>query len=169
MVSPGARRSALLALLLLTAGCLSGVSGDATPSATATETATATQTQTGTAVTVTATATPWDHRSASKQPDPDKTVTLENRWTERVEMRVRVVREATNETVHEGTYTLSPGAERTVYNVSAADPDGIESFTVVVTARGTTDRVTIRTNACYGDAYAEIQDDGTFYVYYAIC
>jgi hypothetical protein len=165
VLSSRARQPALLALLLLTAGCLSGVSGDTTPSPTETELPTVTQTGT----TATATETPWDHRSASNQPDPDKAVTLKNRWTERVEMQVRVVRDATNETVHDETYTLSPGAGRTVYDISEADPAGVESFTVVVTARNTTERVSIETSACYGNAYAEIQDDGTMYVYYAIC
>jgi hypothetical protein len=159
MHSPRAHLPALLALLCLTAGCLSGVSGDGTPSPTA---------PTGTATT-TATATPSDHHAALDQPDPDKEVVVQNRWNRSVEMHVRVVRDATGETVHDGTDTLAPGTERTVYNVSAADPEGVEAFTVVVTARNTTDRVSIETNRCYGNAYAEIRPDGALYVYYSIC
>jgi len=153
MVSLRAYRPALLAVLLLTAGCLSGAAGDATTTEGPTSTTTA----------------PPDHRAASNQPDPEKAVVLENEWDRRVEMHVRVVRDGTNRTVHEANYTVGPGEERTVYNVAAADPDGIESFTVVVTTRDTTDRVSIETSACYGNVYAEIQDDGTPYVYYAIC
>jgi hypothetical protein len=160
MHSPRANLSALLVLLCLTAGCLSGVSGDGTPSPTA---------QTGTTTTATATTTPSDHHAALDQPDPDKEVVVQNRWNRSAEMQVRVVRDATGETVHDGTDTLAPGTERTVYNVSAADPEGVETFTVVVTARNTTDRVSIETNRCYGNAYAEILDDGTLYVYYSIC
>jgi len=152
MVSPRASRPALLAVLLLTAGCLSGAAGDATTEG-PTSTATA----------------PPDHRAASNQPDPEKAVVLENEWDRSVEMHVRVVRDATNRTVHEANYTVGADEERTVYSVAAADPDGIESFTVVVTTRDTTDRVTIETSACYGNVYAEIQADGTPYVYYAIC
>lgn len=166
MLPQRARHSILLAALLLAAGCLAGPSGDATPSRTPTATTTETA---ATTATTTGTATPPSHRAATNRPDADAEMRLENRWTRRVEMRVRVVRDATNETVHEGTYTLSPGAERTVYNVSEADPRGIESFTIVVAARNATDRIGIETSACYGDAFAEIRDDGTLYVYYSIC
>lgn len=163
MSSPRVHLSALLAVLLLTAGCLSGVSGDATPSPAPTATGTPTETPTATGT------TPPDHRAALNQPDLDKEVTLENLGSRSVEMHVRVVRDATNETVHDGTYTLAPGTERTVYNVSEADPDGVESFTVVVTTPDTTERVSIETSECYGDVYGEIQEDGTLYLYYAIC
>jgi hypothetical protein len=108
MHSPRGCLPALLALLCLTAGCLSGVSGDGTPSPT---------------TTATATTTPSDHHAALDQPDPDKEVVVQNRWNRSVEMHVRVVRDATGETVHDGTDTLAPGTERTVYNVSAADPE----------------------------------------------
>lgn len=115
------------------------------------------------------TATPGSHESAQAQPDPDKDVRLVNEWNKSVTMTVDVVRESTGETVHEGTYELSPGAERAVYNTAEAAPDGVEAFTVVVTARGTTERITIETNRCYGDAYGTVREDGTVYVYYAIC
>jgi len=103
------------------------------------------------------------------QPDPDKAVLLKNEWNRSVTVRVRVIREATNTTVHNETYHLESGIERDVYHTTAADPNGIEEFTVVVTARNTTERVTIKTNNCYGPAYAEIREDGTLYLYYVIC
>ncbi len=106
---------------------------------------------------------------ASDQPAPDKAVRLENAWNGSVEIRIRVVREATNETVHEGTYTLEPGEQREVYTLAEADPDGIESFRVTATARNTTESVAIETHACHGDAYVEVLEDGTLYPYYAIC
>lgn len=115
------------------------------------------------------TPTPDGHEAATNQPDPDKSVRIENAWTRNVTVHIRVVRDATGGTVHDGTYDVPPDSERTVYNLSAADPDGIESFTVVVTARNRTERVGIETSACYGDVYVEIQDDGTLYPYYAIC
>lgn len=119
--------------------------------------------------------------SATPPPDPTttpgaegsttdtKVVGTRDAWNQSVEIRIRVVREATNETVHEGTYTLDPGAEREVYSVADADPDGVESFRVTATARNTTESVTIETNVCYGGAYVEVQEDGTLYPYYAIC
>lgn len=106
---------------------------------------------------------------ASNQPDPDKAVRVENAWNRSVEIRINVVREATNETVHEGTYTLEPGEQREVYNTADADPDGVESFRVTATARNTTESVTIETSVCYGGAYVEVLEDGTLYPYYAIC
>jgi hypothetical protein len=161
------RRSVLLVALLFTAGCLSappdGTSSSPTPT-TASPSPTAT-----TSANATVTATPPTHRAASNSPDPEKAVVVANEWDSVVEMRVRVVRDATNRTVHEATYTVDPGAERTAYDVATADPVGVESFTVVVTARDTTERVSIETSECYGDAYAEILDDGTLYLYYAIC
>jgi len=167
---------ALVALLVL-GGCLSAGTGgqpSPTPTQTATDTPTVTPTSTEGPASPPAPASPTDstpdgHEQAANQPDPNKHVTLTNRWNETVTMRVRVIREATNETVHDGSYDLAPGAERTVYNTSAADPDGIERFTVVLTARGTTERVGIETSQCYGEAYGEVQPDGTVYLYYSIC
>ena len=108
-------------------------------------------------------------RGASNQPDPDKAVRLENAWNQSVDIRIHIVREAPNETVHEGTYTLDPGEQREVYNVAAADPDGIESFRVTATTRNTTESVTVETHACHGDVHVEVLEDGTVYPYYAIC
>jgi hypothetical protein len=162
-----------LAALLVLGGCLSAGAGGPSQSPTPTQTATDTPTSTAElgspAPPSPTTSTPDGHEYATNQPDPNKHVTLTNRWDETVTMQVRVIREATNETVHDGSYNLAPGAERTVYNTSAADPDGIERFTVVVTARGTTERVDIETSQCYGEAYGEVQSDGSLYLYYSIC
>ncbi|WP_049987687.1 hypothetical protein [Halobellus rufus] len=175
-----------LCALLLTAGCLGGVPADGTGSDTAT------QTQTPTAEPrspITDTSSPTDGSPPgptpgeqtrpestfegtagwSEQPDPDKAVHVENRWNQSVEIRVQVVREATNETVYDETETFVPGADREVYNLSAANPDGIESFRVTATARNTTESVTIETHECYGDAYVEITESGELFPYYAIC
>ena len=100
------------------------------------------------------------HPRRVEPPDPDKTVQLENPWNQSVEIRISVVREATNETVHEGTYTLDPGTEREVYDVADADPDGVESFRVTAIARTATGTVTIETGACSTDAHVEITSSG---------
>ena len=172
---PAKSLAVVLAVLTLTAGCVgpSGVgSGSATPTPESpTDTATPTpdpDTTTGMDGSGTDTKV-VSTEGASDQPDPDKRVRLENAWNQSVEIRISVVREATNETVHEGTYTLEPEEQREVYNTADADPDGIESFRVTATARNTTESVTIETNACYGGAYVEVLDDGTLYPYYAIC
>jgi hypothetical protein len=164
MRPPDAPVVALLALALLVTGCAGFVPGqEHTPSP-------APGSPTAGPVTGTETQTTDHHRAAVTQPDATKEVRLENAWNRTVSVQVRVVREATTETVHEGTYDVAPDAERmAVYNFSDADPDGIESFTVVVRARNATERVTIETNRCYGNVYGEIQDDGGLYVYYEIC
>ena len=172
---PAKSLAVVLAVLTLTAGCVSPLgtgSGSATPTP---ESPAGTSTPTpdpGTTTGMGGSGTDTKAVSteeASNQPDPDKRVRLENAWNQSVEIRIQVVREATNETVHEGTYTLDPGEEREVYNVADADPDGIESFRVTATVRNTTESVTIETNQCYGGAYVEVLEDGTLYPYYAIC
>jgi hypothetical protein len=115
------------------------------------------------------TAGPPDHEAASDEPAPHKDVTLSNDWSRPVTVQVRVIRNATGQTVHKGSYDLAPDTERDVYDLARADPDGVEPFTVEITARNTTRRVTVETSACYGDVYGEIQTDGSVYLYYAIC
>lgn len=162
---------AVVVLAPLAAGCLAGAPDPGTtPTATGTGTGTGTEPPAGTTTpSATGTATPGGHEHAANQPDPDKAVRLVNEYNRSVTARVRVLREATNATVHDGTYDLAPGADRTVYDTAAADPDGVESFTVVVTARNATERVTVETSVCYGDVTAQVRPDGSLYVFYAIC
>jgi hypothetical protein len=147
----------LLTVVLLTTGCLSTpIDGTVTP-VSAPDTTPSRTTQ------------PGSHEHAMNEPDPNKTVLLENDWNRTVEMHVTVIREATNETVHEGRYDVEPGSSREVYHTAAAEPDGIERFTVILRAGNETNTATIETNLCYGPAYATIQEDGTPYLYYAFC
>ena len=118
---------------------------------------------------MTSSPTPGAVLTGSNEPDPDKRVTLSNEWTESVAMTLRVVRVATNETVHEETYDLAPGEEREGYSTAAADPEGIEAFRVTVSARGETGSVRVETSTCYGGAYGVVRSDGTLDVYYAVC
>jgi hypothetical protein len=151
------RTIGLLALVLLTARCLSSpIDGTVTPVSSPEKTDAETT-------------HPDGHAYAENQPDLNKTVLLENDWNQTVEMHVTVIRNATNETVHEGRYDVEPGSSREVYHTAAAEPDGIERFTVILRARNETNTASIETNLCYGPAYATIQDDGTPYLYYVIC
>jgi hypothetical protein len=102
------------------------------------------------------------------QPNPHHAVSLHNDWTRSVTLELRVVRTATNETVHAETYELEPGAEREVYDTAAADPDGIERFAVVLTTRNETQRVEIETNACYGYASGGVSEGGDLESWYSI-
>jgi hypothetical protein len=156
----------MVALSVLVAGCGGGPgAGSAGPEPSATANPSSTPT-------ASPSATPTSDpvlTGPGGSPDPDKRVTLGNEWTESVAMTLRVVRVATNETVHEASYELAPGEEREVYSTAAADPDGVESFRVVVAARGQTRAVTIETEACYGGAYGIVRPDGALDVFYAVC
>lgn len=117
---------------------------------------------------------------ASNSPDPDHEITVEHDLAESRRLRVTVVREETGETVFETTGEFSRG-EHTIYNLTEADPEGVEEFRVCAelvtsktTAAATTDSprrdcVTLATNECYGSAYVEPQEDGSVRIVYAIC
>jgi hypothetical protein len=163
----------VLVILVLTAGCLGGTQSETPGSATSTPTATVVSESPTPTPDPTPGETDTDEWTSTERaaeiPDADKVVSVENRWNRSVEIRIRVVREATNETVYDETATFEPGADREVYSLADADPDGIESFRVIATARSTTESVTLETNACYGNAYVEVTDEGELYPYYAIC
>jgi hypothetical protein len=167
------RRGVLVAALLVTAGCL-GASPAGTPTVTSDSETVAIETPSPEPP-FTEPHSPSDGSggtpsvSAVDQPDPDKAVILTNLWNQSVEIHVTVYRNATGETVYEATHELAPGAEREVYNTQAADPEGIERFSITFSARNATQQFSIETSACYGNAYGEVQEDGTFYPYYAIC
>ena len=154
---PAVLVAVIFALAVLVAGCLGPSAG--TPTATGSPGTTSERTA----------GTPAGTEYASQRPEPSHPVTLRNEWNRSVEARVTVVREATNATVHDATYDLAAGSERTVYDTAEADPDGVEAFAVTVTARNVTESVTIETSRCYGDVYAEVTDEGELFVTYAVC
>lgn len=172
----------VLAITLLSAGCLFGGQGTVGPSPTpAAQTPASipngettipdrpapTGNRTATTKVETPTVPSWE--DSVDKPSPDHPVTLENHWNRNVTVQVQVVRESTGTQVHNATYELAAGARRVVYNTEMAEHDGIERFTVVVTARNTTERQSIETNACYGGVTADISDDGTMSMGYLIC
>lgn len=110
---------------------------------------------------------------AADSPDSDHSLTLRSEASEsQVRVRVRVVREATGETVFETTARASP-AERTLYNLRQADPEGVESFRMCAELVGTEsqrrDCATVSTSACYGDAHVTVGNDGAVRIVYAVC
>lgn len=179
------RLAGLVALALLAAGCLSGgLGGDAgttTPAGPNTETVTATATPTQSPGTTaskecpppgsgTPTATEGWTASGSGTPtatesgfefSPDRAtpVLLRNDWNRSVEVRVRVVCEPTAVTVHDQAYVLDPSARLEAYDLAEASPEGRVPLRVVVTARNTTDGVTVRTTEC-ADVTGQVRQDG---------
>ena len=187
------RRSVLAALgaALPTAGCLTGPGrespDDSTTSASTTALPTSTTPPASTGTTTDPTSTDDSETTgdwishASNEPDPDHSVTLNNESSETRIVRVWVTREETGETVFETTRESPPGTEYELYDLARADPDGIEAFAVcgeLVGADATTDAdgessardcVTLRTNACYGNAHVTIREDGSLQIIYSIC
>lgn len=182
------RLVALLGLVLVLAGCLSGGGGPGTATPTvgtqttavpdtrtpstepatavptaarcrAPETGTPTRTsgQTpGTGASGTPTAT---ERGFEFSPDRETPVVLWNRWDRSVNVRVRVVCVSTNETVHDETVEVFPDGSLSVYDLAEANPERGVPLRVVVTARNTTESVTVRTTEC-ADVTAEVSADG---------
>ena len=181
---PSVRPAVALALVLLTAGCLSaGPGGDVgtpTPDGPTTGTVTATPTPSpGTTAPRTCpapgTATPTGTPDAGTapgsgtptatvpgfefSPDRETPVLLRNDWNRSVEVRVRVVCEPSAVTVHDEAYVLDPGGRLGVYDLAAASPDGRVPLRVVVTARNATDGVVVRTTEC-ADVTGRVREDG---------
>lgn len=181
-MNPPTRRSVLagVAAALSTAGCLSD-SDDAAEGTTATartrRTATTERTE-GTArttgeTTADGTTTHVDFWTrASNEPDPDHRIIVTSEASEERAVRVRVVREATGETVFDETRDIPAGEEARPYNLRRADPDGIESFRVcaeaVADSARTRECVTIETNACYGDALLTVREE-SLGATYSVC
>lgn len=166
----------LVAMILL-AGCIAPEVGTdiSTPASTSQSGGTDISTPTSTSKSVgTATSTP---ASTPKSPgtatgvvaSENKEVRLINDWNQSADVQLRIIRLATNETVHNESYTLSPESRQTAYNISRADTDGIESFEVIVTARNVTTRDTFTNDACYGYIHVLVNSDGTSAHYSGIC
>ncbi|WP_135829868.1 hypothetical protein [Halorussus halobius] len=128
------RRSLLAAVgVAATAGCLSddrpGETTGETPRTESPERETTDSTATARGTPDETTAGDWVTH-ASNQPDPDHAVTLENRSDAAETVRVRVVREATDETAFEATETVDSGVELDLYNLKEASPEGVEAFEI---------------------------------------
>jgi hypothetical protein len=184
-------------VVVLTAGCLGGgPSSDvqtATPTPVQTATSTAVQTPTpsasgpaGDPAHCPPIATPTSQTTTATEPSqagtPTATVSgftygpdretpliLWNEWTDQVEMRVQISCEATAETVHDETYTLSQGDRREPFNLTTVTPEGAgSSVTVGVSVRNMTDNVTLKTTDC-ADVTARVTDDGSLQVDASAC
>lgn len=180
------RRNALhllLAATLLLAGCtsapLTGQDGtDPTPTVSPTDAPTGTPTPSPTSTpgdgTPTRSPTPTPPTGTpgeyppGQAPDADHDIRVENRLEGNATLEVRVVREATGETVYDESVTLPPG-EQVVYNTKRADPDGGESVRVVAERGGVTDARTIQMTECYGDVIVSPTEEGGVDVIYAVC
>lgn len=104
----------------------------------------------------------------SNDPDPDLPIHVENRHDATHTIALTVTRES-GETVHEETYEVTAGADREVYNLDEADPDGVESFEIEATMDDRTASATVETSSCYGEAIVAVSEDGELHVTYSIC
>ena len=124
---------------------------------------------TNTSATDTPTAEPTDRDGdhAADQPDPDVAVRVVNDGGETRSVSLTVTRES-GEVVHEATHEAPPGSDREVYNLRAADPDGVESFEIVAERGGASESVTVQTSECYGHVIVSVDDEGLG-VTYSVC
>ena len=106
-----------------------------------------------------------DH--AAEQPDPDLAVRVENDGGETRSVSLTVTRES-GEVVHEATHEAPPGSDREVYNLRAADPDGIESFEIAAERGDASESVTVQTSECYGHVIVRVDEEGLG-VTYSVC
>jgi hypothetical protein len=170
-------RTATLLLIsgLLLAGCTGApLPGQGGPTATETPTSDPTDTPTQTPTDPpTATPTPDGPGPTptpyppGQAPDPSHEVTIDNRLDGEATVRVRIIREATNETVFDDSVALY--GERTVYDTAEAGPEGGESFQIVAERGGDTATVTIQMTECYGDVIISPTEDGGVDATYSIC
>lgn len=94
-------------------------------------------------------------------------VQLTNRLDRWVELRVEVV-DRSNETHHTATYDVAPnGKPWTVYEHPATAADG--PVRVVVTARGTTETLTVDTGNCGGSVHAQVTAEGDLRLFVDRC
>jgi len=169
MASRPSATVAVLALVVCSAGCLTGgpfLDGSTTETPTVTPAPVPTV-EASTEPPVTPAPDRFDE--ALNEPDPAKHVFVENAWDRIVTVDVRVVRNATGETVLNGSYELAPGERTLVYNTSTANPEGVERFTIYSHARNTTDAFSIETSECYGSAYVVMTGVGSIEGVHSIC
>jgi hypothetical protein len=108
------------------------------------------------------------HERLENEVDPTR-VSLRNDWNRSVDMEVRVVREATGETVYHERHELPAGAERTVFSTARTEADGIESFRVELTARNETVDVGVENSACHGPVVGLVDETGALDIGFVIC
>ena len=101
---------------------------------------------------------------ATDQPDPDLPVRIVNDAEETRTVSLTVTRES-GEVVHKAP----PGSDREVYNLRAADPDGIESFDIAAKRSDASDSVGVRTSECYGHVIVGFTEEDGLFVTYAVC
>ena len=71
--------------------------------------------------------------------------------------------------VHKATHEAPPGSDREVYNLRAADPDGIESFEIAAERGDASESVTVQTSECYGHVIVGFTEEDGLFVTYAVC
>ena len=107
--------------------------------------------------------------SPSNEPSSDHSVTVDNQWTQNATIDITIVRNASGEVVHTGTYVLTPPEAHVVYNTDQASLDSVETFIVRWAGRNETGQVEMRTSDCFGDVSITIDEDGDIQAGYTIC
>lgn len=110
------------------------------------------------------------HTEAINTLDPDKKVNIENMYNQSQTVELEIVRNSTGETVHSEEYELDGNSSmEPAHTISVSEDSEIETFILNVTVEDQSENITVKMNKCYGNAYIEIQEDGTLYPFYSIC
>lgn len=107
---------------------------------------------------------------AKTTPNADKDINVRNSYRSLVTVDVEVQRDLTDNTVYEEQFLVGTDSNlEGVYNLQAADPDGIETFTIESTYKNRTKTIQVKTNDCFGDITIEVTSDGSLFPFYYIC
>jgi hypothetical protein len=105
-------------------------------------------------------------------PDPDHDIWVENETERTRRLRVTVthhVEDGQDELVHESTHELAPKGSKYVYNLSEANPDGVERFEVFGESGDQTTSRFMATSECYLDCGIVLRERGELVVERPIC
>jgi len=101
--------------------------------------------------------------------DPDHAVHVENEHDESHTIGIQVSRVREDVVVYDAEHELAAGESTVVYDLSAANPEGVEPFKIHGRLDGETTTATVETSECYGDVWVSVGDDGELDSHYAVC
>jgi len=104
-------------------------------------------------------------RGGTTTPDY-RTVSVENRRNESVEIEITVNDSRAEEILHTETYTLDPEEEKLVYNTSS---DDLGATMLEVTAKPDSNSITELNSGCDGYLPIIIESDGSLNGYNSVC
>ena len=95
------------------------------------------------------------------EPHADHSIYVVNKLNHSVNVTLFIERFKTGEVIYNHTWTQSPNSKHEVYNLAQIDPRGVEKFRVVFeTNSEQSGELILSTNACQGDAFFTVDEEG---------